>query len=132
MQDLHSFPPLVPYGTTFPPAERWDNNALLNSSLKNCSMSKAGCCAPACGGKVVAPATKGGLLPTGSIYIHRRQAIPQLSSHSGIYSSAAARIRPLSEADTTLSPRVSAGLSPLRRRRAPPPAFGNTVQYDSG
>ncbi len=21
------FPPLVPYGTTFPPAERWDNKA---------------------------------------------------------------------------------------------------------
>ena len=40
------FSPFGAYGTTFPPAERWDNNASLNSSLKNCSMSKAGCCAP--------------------------------------------------------------------------------------
>ena len=27
------FPPLVPYGTTFPPAERWDNRTLKNSLL---------------------------------------------------------------------------------------------------
>ena len=28
------FPPLVPYGTTFPPpAERWDNKTLKNSLL---------------------------------------------------------------------------------------------------
>ena len=26
-----AFPPLVPYGTTFPPAERWDNKAMKNN-----------------------------------------------------------------------------------------------------
>ena len=41
-----------------------------------------------------------GALPTGSIYIHRRQAIPQPPpSRPGIYSSAAARIRPPERSD---------------------------------
>ena len=60
------FPPLVPYGTTFPPAERWDNKAPQSNPFISRTTISTGYSAPACGGKVVAPATKGG--NTGMVY----------------------------------------------------------------
>ena len=39
---------------------RWDNKTPVNIRFKSFSTLSTGCCAPACGGKVVAPATKGG------------------------------------------------------------------------
>ena len=55
---------LPPFGALrhhLPPAERWDNKALKGSLLICDSTVSTGYSAPACGGKVVAPATKGGM-----------------------------------------------------------------------
>ena len=71
MQDLHSFPPFGALRHHLPPAERWDNKAPRGCNPICGSVLCTGCCAPACGGKVVAPATKGGKLfprPTGRLY----------------------------------------------------------------
>ena len=60
MQDLHSFSPFGALRHHLPPAERWDNKAPRGCNPICGSILCTGCCAPACGGKVVAPATKGG------------------------------------------------------------------------
>ena len=117
----------TPLRIVFPchPAERWDNNASLNSSLKNCSMSKAGCCAPASGG-TMNPRASGPSILSPLLFVVAPQA-PEPYCVREYVQAQLPGFAPLSEASTTLSPRVSAGLSPLRRRRAPPPAFGNTA-----
>ena len=63
--------PFGAYGTTFPPQKRWDNKAPVNIHFKKFLDSKHGLLCPACGGKMVASATKGGMLfqrPQGRLY----------------------------------------------------------------
>ena len=55
------FSPFGAYGTTFPPQKRGHNKAPYSIPLISGSKVSTGCCPTACGGKVVAPATKGGL-----------------------------------------------------------------------
>ena len=54
------FSPFGAYGTTFPPQKRGHNKAPYSIPLISGSKVSTGCCPTACGGKVVAPATKGG------------------------------------------------------------------------
>ena len=84
-------PPLWCLRHHLPPAVRWDNKAPLNIFFIRSSKYSTGCCAPACGGKVVAPATKGGRrrqaaykmalqgahLPSGAILYNSRGRSPQ-------------------------------------------------------
>ena len=44
-----------------PPAERWDNKAPQSNPFISRTTISTGYSAPSCGGKVVAPATKGGM-----------------------------------------------------------------------
>ena len=42
-------PPLVPYGTTFPPQKRGNNKAPRNITIISCTTLSTGCTATACG-----------------------------------------------------------------------------------
>ena len=62
-----------------PPAVRWDNKAPLNIFFISSSKYSTGCCAPACGGKVVAPATKGGCRRQAAFIMAPQGAVPPQS-----------------------------------------------------
>ena len=77
-------PPVAspPFGALrhhLPPAERWDNKALKGSLLICDSTVSTGYSAPACGGKVEAPATKGG-----GISNARRAVVKVFAAKGGI------------------------------------------------
>ena len=68
--DKHSADWLAALASPYPaspdcPRKRGQNKTPRNILFISISTVSTGCCAPACGGKVVAPATKGGRISSG-------------------------------------------------------------------